>query len=111
MSGLSANIQDGARLDIAADGFWGSRFERAFFDVKVFLILTPPQIKRLLYPHATVAMKTRKRGNMTNAFVKLNMPLSLHLFSLALVALGLKPQQAISVWPLCYLPNGIRPIA
>ena len=24
MSGLSANIQDGARLDIAADGFWGN---------------------------------------------------------------------------------------
>ena len=36
MSGLSANIQDGARLDIAADGFWGRRFERAFFDVKIF---------------------------------------------------------------------------
>ena len=36
MSGLSANIQDGARLDIVADGFWGSWFERAFFDVKVF---------------------------------------------------------------------------
>ena len=30
MSGLSANIQDGARLDIAGDGFWGSQFERAF---------------------------------------------------------------------------------
>ena len=30
MSGLSANIQEGARLDIAADGGWGSRFERAF---------------------------------------------------------------------------------
>ena len=32
----SANSQDGARLDVAADGFWGSRFERAFFDVMVF---------------------------------------------------------------------------
>ena len=28
--------QTGARLDVAADGFWGSHFERAFFDVKVF---------------------------------------------------------------------------
>ena len=27
---------DGARLDIAADGFWGSRNERAFLDVRVF---------------------------------------------------------------------------
>ena len=34
-----------------------------------------------------------------------------HLFSLALVALGLKPQQAISVWPPCSLLNGTRPIA
>ena len=32
----SANIDDNSRLDIAACGFWGSRFERAFFDVRVF---------------------------------------------------------------------------
>ena len=36
LRGASANIQDGARLDIAANGFWGGRFERAFFDVRVF---------------------------------------------------------------------------
>ena len=34
--GASANINDGARLDIATNGFWGRRFERAFFDVRVF---------------------------------------------------------------------------
>ena len=27
---------DGARLDVAANGVWGGRFERAFFDVRVF---------------------------------------------------------------------------
>ena len=32
----SANVEDVARLDILANGFWGSRFERAFFDVRVF---------------------------------------------------------------------------
>ena len=32
----SSVCTDSARLDIAADGFWGSRNERAFFDVKVF---------------------------------------------------------------------------
>ena len=31
----SANCQDGARLDVAASGFWGCR-ERAFFDVRIF---------------------------------------------------------------------------
>ena len=48
MSGLSANIQDGARLDIAADGFWGSRFERAYFDVKDFNPYAPSNQKTSL---------------------------------------------------------------
>ena len=34
--GASANTQDGARLDIAANGLWGGRTERTFFDVRVF---------------------------------------------------------------------------
>ena len=29
------NASDGARLDVAANGFWGGRYERTFFDVKV----------------------------------------------------------------------------
>lgn len=32
----SANTQDGARLDIAANGFWGGSFEKTMFDVRVF---------------------------------------------------------------------------
>ena len=36
LTGSSPNTQDGARLDIAANGFWGGRFERTFFDVRVF---------------------------------------------------------------------------
>ena len=28
--------QDGARLNIVANGFWGGAYERAFFDVRVF---------------------------------------------------------------------------
>ena len=35
-TGASSNTQDGARLDIAANGFWGGRFERTFFDVCIF---------------------------------------------------------------------------
>ena len=26
----TANVEDGARLDIAANGFWGGRYERTF---------------------------------------------------------------------------------
>ena len=32
----TANRQDGARLDVAADSFWGNDRQRAFFDVRVF---------------------------------------------------------------------------
>ncbi len=35
MSHRSANTEVGARLDIAMYGFWGSRFEKAFLDVRV----------------------------------------------------------------------------
>ena len=36
LNGASSNQQDGAGLDIVANGFWGSRYEKAFFDVRVF---------------------------------------------------------------------------
>jgi len=35
-TGSSSNIQDGARLDIVANGFWGGQFECTFFNVQVF---------------------------------------------------------------------------
>ena len=36
LAGASAITDNAARLDIAADGFWGDRHERAFFDVPIF---------------------------------------------------------------------------
>ena len=35
LTGAMANHQDGARLAIAANGFWGGTYERTFFDVSV----------------------------------------------------------------------------
>ena len=32
----SSYTEAGARLDMAACGFWGGRFDRAFFEVRVF---------------------------------------------------------------------------
>ena len=37
----TAITDDGARLDIAADGFWGSSSQRTLFDVRVFNPLAP----------------------------------------------------------------------
>ena len=36
LSHRSAITEDGARLDVAMYGFWGSRLEKAFLDVRVF---------------------------------------------------------------------------
>ena len=36
-----ANRNDNAWLDIAANGFWGGRFERSYFDVRIFNPNTP----------------------------------------------------------------------
>ena len=36
MAGATSNTSDGARLDIAVNGFWGGRFERTHLDVRVF---------------------------------------------------------------------------
>ena len=32
----NTNISDGARLDVSANGFWGSKYEKTFLDVRVF---------------------------------------------------------------------------
>ena len=37
----TANTEDGARLDIRAQGFWGERHQSAFFDVRVFNPFAP----------------------------------------------------------------------
>ena len=36
LTGASSNSQYGARLDIAANGFWGGRYQRTYLDVRVF---------------------------------------------------------------------------
>ena len=36
LNGASANSQDGARLDVSANGVWGGRFQKTYFDVRVF---------------------------------------------------------------------------
>ena len=47
-NGASAIIEDGARLDIAANGFLGGRRERNFFDVRVFNPLAPSNCQQSL---------------------------------------------------------------
>ena len=48
LSGATANREDEARLDISAGGFWGSRNERTFFDVRIFNPYAPSNKKSSL---------------------------------------------------------------
>ena len=41
LNGASANSQDGARLDVSANGVWSGRFQKTYFDVRVFHPLAP----------------------------------------------------------------------
>ena len=51
LTGASAT-DDGARLDIAVNGFWGGRHERAYFDVRILPLPTASPS-----PHATENMR------------------------------------------------------
>ena len=78
MTARSANIDDGARTDVRARGFWNAS-QDAFFDVRVF------------YPNAscnrsTGDMNKPRNGNMVNESEKSNAACSPLLFSLQLVA-------------------------
>ena len=54
----SSNMQDSARLDIVANGFWGSCYERAFFDVRVFNPYAPSN------RHSTLAATYRRHETL-----------------------------------------------
>ena len=41
LDGASANSQDSARLDLSANGVWGGRYEKTFFNVRVFNPIAP----------------------------------------------------------------------
>ena len=57
----SANIHDGACLDVEDIGFWGSNFERAFFDVKVFNPHAPSNMRSQLSSCYRLHENTKKR--------------------------------------------------
>ena len=65
LPGRTANTTDGARLDIAVNGFWGGRFERTFLDVRVF---NPHHLPTGIPPlrNASESTSWRKRGPILN---------------------------------------------
>ena len=49
LRGASANQQYGARLNISANGVWGERFEKTYFDVRVINPLTEQKPRIIRY--------------------------------------------------------------
>ena len=61
----TANTQDGARLDVVANGFWGGTYERAFLDVRVFNPFAPsnrhPQLATAYRHHENLKKRHYER--------------------------------------------------
>ena len=70
MGHRSANTETGARLDISACGVWGGRFERTFFDVRVF----KPSVRsnRATSLQSTYHKHEKKSDTINKEFWKLN---------------------------------------
>ena len=72
LTGSSSNTQDGAKLDIAANGFWGGRLEQTFFDFRVFNSHAPSNRNSLLASGYRKHELQKKRQYEQR--VRLNMP-------------------------------------
>ena len=83
----TSNPSDGARLDIAVNGFWGGRYEKFFLDIRVFNSHAPSNNKTSINSCYRKHENEKKRA-YENASVRLNIPPSLHLSS-----------QRLGVWP------------
>ena len=73
----TANVEDGARLDISAAGFWGGQHQKAFVDVKV-LNPMPPAIGDHRFLLCTASSRRINGGGMSRGFERLKW-LLLHL--------------------------------
>ena len=90
------NNTDGARLDIAANGFWGGRFERTYFDVCVFNPYAPSNSSSNL-SSCYRRHETLKKTSMKFVFAKSNTLLSHPLYYLPLVVWLMRQQYFINV--------------
>ena len=59
--GAPANYQDGAGLDISANGVWGGTFEKTYFDVSIF---TPVPLQTKTRVSRPAIENTNRRRNV-----------------------------------------------
>ena len=64
------NLEDNARLDVKALGFWGNERQCAFFDVRVFNPFAPSHTNQTIQ---STYERMRREGNMRNKSLTLRM--------------------------------------
>ena len=75
----TANVEDGARVDVCATGFWGNHRQKAYFDVKVFNPNASIATEVHSCPHCVVDLNKTNVENMSRGSEKLKWP-HLHLW-------------------------------
>ena len=109
LSGRTAITTDGARLDIAANGFWGGRYERTFLDVRVFNPYAPSNrqttIDKCFRKHE---MEKKRAYEQRVREIEHALPL---LFSLQVEGSPRRQRISTSAWPPNWQRSGTIPTA
>ena len=106
LNGALANRQDGARLDVSANGVWGGRFQKTYFDVRVFNPLAPSN--RNQAPSAVFRKhELEKKRTYQQRVQDVEQSSFGPWFFLSQEAWVLRPQPFISVLQHCLHRNGI----
>eukprot|EP00117_Sycon_ciliatum_P039661 scpid87082/ scgid29274/ len=75
----SNSIENGARLDVAVSGLWGSRFERSFLDIRIFNPHAPSNVNHPCPPPTSI-MRRKSEESMSSEYCMLSMVLSFQWF-------------------------------
>ena len=100
----TANQDVGARLDIKASGFWGSRFEPTFLMLEYLTLMA---LQTVVIPIAS--MKLRSAVSMRRECERWYMVILVLLFFQLLEAWVPPPLWLTSAWPSSYLASGNHP--
>jgi len=96
LSHCTSNVEDHARLDIFAKGFWNNTYDQAFVDARVFNPLAKSHFNHCL--SNSYRMNENKEKRTYNEI--LNMVHLNHSFSLLLEALDQLPHVLTNDWLL-----------
>ena len=105
LSGATANTQDGARLDVSANGVWGGRHEKTYFDVRVFNPHAPSNRSQSLPTCYRKHEREKKRAYEQRIREVEHSTFTPSFFQLRVEWVG-KQHASTSGWPPCLRKSG-----